>query len=763
MGAKKQTVGYHYLFSILFGLSRGPLNELRTIQVADKIAWEGPLCSGDVQAIKKPDLFGGKKKEGGIQGPFRLFFGDADQVLPGAGSANCGSSGPLSGVQTLPDIKATITADVPTSMISEFRGVTMLWFDGLISSMNPYPKEWSFRVRRYSAGWDNDACWYIQKSVIFLGDGKIHAMNPAHIIYECLTNPAWGRGLPAIYLDDNSFVYAANTLCDEGFGLCFAWNRQENVDDFISTVIDHIGGALYPDPETGRMVLKLIRSDYVADDLPLFTPTSGLLDITEDDSSSQDDIYNEIIGTGRDPITNEDFQVRVHNLAARQSQGAPNTEPKDYSGVPTRDLLARILQRDLKLHASGLKKFAVVLDRSGWRLRPGMCFRISDSRRGISNIVLRVGEITDQSFKDGKVTVKAMQDVYGLPATAFVTPIETKWTAPPTEALPTLADEIVEANYRDILLRKGPADVSALTDTDSFIGTLAASPSTVMYEYALASRAAGEPDFDTDTTGSFTGTATLTTDLTELQTVFVVTGEISFDADNIGQAILIDDEQMEFQAYDPATHEVTVARGVADTIPQTHLSGARIWTIDDDLVSDGRNYVSGETVEAKVLTRTSSDVLDEADADLLSLVMVGRQARPYPPGDVQVDGDSIFSLADPEYPEPVFTWAHRDRVLQEDQLVGFTDASIGPEPGVDYTIRIYNADDPLVVLRTEAGIAADTWTYDAAMQLADGSPYSIWVELEAVRDGLASYQHYRFFVPLQSGYGLGYGFNYGGA
>jgi hypothetical protein len=74
MGGKGgQTIGYHYYFSILFGIGR-QVNELRTIMVADKIAWEGTVLRGDVQAIKKPDLFGGEKKEGGIQGPFRIFF-----------------------------------------------------------------------------------------------------------------------------------------------------------------------------------------------------------------------------------------------------------------------------------------------------------------------------------------------------------------------------------------------------------------------------------------------------------------------------------------------------------------------------------------------------------------------------------------------------------------------------------------------------------------------------------------------------------------
>jgi hypothetical protein len=642
----------------------------------------------------------------------------------------------------------------------------MLWFSGLVSSMNPYPKEWSFRVRRYSAGWWQNEPWYPAKSVIFLGDGKIHAMNGAHIIYECLTNPLWGRGLPAAYIDENSFIYAANTLCAENFGLCFVWQRKEEVDEFINLVQKHIGSVLYPDPETGKMTIKLIRNDYDPATLPTFTPSSGLLDILEDDSGSQDEIFNEVIGTGRDPITNEDFQVRVHNLAARQSMGSPNAQDADYSGIPTRDLMARVIQRDLKVHAAGLKKLSVVLDRAGWQIRPGMCFRVSDARRGILNMVLRAGEISDVSFRDGRVTIKAMQDVYGLPETSYVTPSVPTWTPPATEAAPPTEQLLVEANYRDIVLKQDAAAVAMLDPTDSFIGTLALSPDPVMYEYLLATRAAGETDFDTDADGSFTGAATLLDAITPLQTTFAITGETDFAEEIEGQVILVgsadEQEQMALVDYDAETHIVTVERGVADTIPKAHAAATTVWTIDDDLVSDRRTYAAGETVEAYVLTRTSSDVLDPVEATLLSLDLVGRQGRPFPPGDVRVDGDSFAVLAG-EYPEPVFTWAHRDRILQEDQTVGHAEASVGPEAGVTYTIRIYDATAPTVAIRTEPGIAGDTWTYDAAMQTADGAPIAVWVELESVRDGLASFQHYRFYVPLQAGYGLGYGFNYGGA
>jgi len=757
MGGKKQTIGYHYLFDILFGLSRGPLNELRQIKVADKVAYDGPLCNSDVNAIYKPDLFGGDKKEGGIQGPFRVLFGKADQVLPGDGSTNCGSKGPYGGNRVLKGLRSLIPGP-----FGDLRGVTTLHFSGLISSMNPYPKEWSFRVRRQTKGWHLNQCWYLEKAVIFMADGKVHAMNPAHIIYQLLTDPLF-RGLPVNLIDEPSFVYAANTLCAEGFGLCFVWQRQEEIDQFLQIVLDHIGAALYPDPETGRMVLRLLRGDYVAADLPLYTKTSGLVEIKQDDSASQDGVYSEVVGKGKDPIENKDISVRVHNLAARMSQGATNTSTKDYSGIPTRDLLARVCQRDLRMYAAGLKKFEVVLDRRGWKLRPGMCFRVQDDRRGFGMLVLRVGEIMDQSFRDGKITIKCAQDVFGLPDTSFVAITEPTWEAPPQSAVPATESRLVEANYRDIVLRRDESAAQTLDGTDAVIGMLALSPHPAMYEYVLASRALGEDEFDEDMRGGFTGAATLVDAITVYQTTFAITGETDFAESLEGQAILIDDEQMELVNYDPTTHMVTVTRGVADTIPQAHAAAATLWTIDDDLVSDGRTYAAGETVEAYALTATYSDVLAIEAGTKKTLVLGGRQGRPYPPGDVRVGGDPALALTPfKEYTAPLIAWAHRDRILQADQLVGHAAGSTGLEPGASYTIRIYPFATPDVAVRTVPGIMDASWTYDNDMWTADGSPSRVYIELETVRDGLASYQKYRFPVVIAIGYGTGYGMNYGG-
>lgn len=757
MGAKKQTIGYRYFFSLHMGLGRGPVNEIAEIRVGDVPAYTLPISlkeSGQLVLINKPDLFGGEKKEGGIQGPLYCYNGAENQELqPSLASA----------LGTLPSIAASLGGDVPN-----FRGVVTLWFDGLVAAMNPYPKEWSFRVRRYTAGWFGDDPWYPAKARVVLyseNGGDIHAMNGAHMLYEINTNPEWGRGMPADLIDENSYIAAANQLCSEGLGLCIPWFRQENIKEFIPVIINHIGGVQYVDRETGKMTLRLIRGDYDPEDLPLFTPDTGLLDVIDDDASGEETSYNEIVVKGFDPTTKEDIMVRVHNLAAIQSQGEIISNTIEYRGLATRDLCARVALRELKVQMP-LRKMNVILDRRGWRIAPGMPFRISHPAKGINNMILRAGEVNDGTLTDGKVTVKSVQDIFGMPETSFITPPGTGWTPPSFTAIPPSETRMYEVNWRDYYRVTTTADQDAVDIGASFVALLAKDPPNVQTQGfdVLTSLTSGSYPTEEIPTVGFTNWLTLAVDIAPLDT------ELEVEEDNLsqflleftaGMVVLIDDEQLEFTAFDEVTRLATVKRGVADTIPAAHETGTTIWLIDDELGADGDEYQDGEVVYGKALTRTSTDVLDEPAATEVSIEVNQRIFRPYPPGDVQVDAESIYLLGSVEHPEPVLAWTHRDRKMQADMPVGHEEGSIGPEPGTTYNIRVFASDGTTLLRENDLGLV-DTWTYDSTLQGADGSPASVWIELESVRDTVASHFCYRFKVVLISGWGYGWGNNWGG-
>jgi len=477
MGKKKKvTVGYRYYFGFFSGICRGAVDSLVTIKVGDEIAEhndDGLLEGTGEIYINKPSLFGGDKKEGGIQGIFKWFTGKADQVCDPAVQSLLGG-----GAQP------------------GFRGVTTFFYDGLTSAMNPYPKPWSVRVRRALSGWMNDAPWYPEKAIIELTDlnGKrIRAMNPAHIIYQLCTDKIFARGMETTVIHEASFRQAADTLFDEKLGLCMKWSRTDSVKQFRQSVIDHINAVVYIDRGTtgdtgGKIVLKLIRNDYIPSALPVFTYDTGLLEIQEAANASLAGSINEVVVKGVDPVTNNPIPGRAKNTSQiRANGGVVNTQTKDYPGLPTVDLCNRVAQRDLRIHSQGLRRFRLTLDRRAWRIHPGQVFRISEPSRGIYDMVLRAGSINYGSLQDGKISIIAVQDVFSFPLQSFTGVVPPTWSKPSAEPI-LKRRRVFEVPYVILAGTLDRADFNAIEFDDGYLGVVVEKPNSQHGGYELAVR-----------------------------------------------------------------------------------------------------------------------------------------------------------------------------------------------------------------------------------------------------------------------------------
>ena len=158
------------------------------------------------------------------------------------------------------------------------------------------------------------------------------------------------------------------------------------------------------------------------------------------------------------------------------------------------------------------------------------------------------------------------------------------------------------------------------------------------------------------------------------------------------------------------------------------------------------------------IPRTSTD---QGDALLASngqpLVLVGRQALPYPPGRIRLNGQVEPAVVAGDLS---LAWAHRDRTQQTAYLVQQDAGDIGPEAGVSYTVRIRDRNDALV--HTETGITGSSFIWDVA-SAADAGALGDHVTLEIVaeRDGLESWQPQVRAVD-RAGYGLRWGQHWGG-
>lgn len=715
MGAKpkSQTVGFRYYFDIHFGLGK-KVDEICEIRASGKTAWKGSMTNNGQIRINAPKLFGGDKGEGGLDGTLDVMFGDDSQAV-------------------VPKLASMLGGIVPA-----FRGITSGFYSGMISAINPYPKTWEILRRGGNRLWGSDGAWYPEKQFVWLADNQIKAMNPAHILYLVYTGNEF-RGLPRARMDEAAWRKAADTLYAEQLGLCFEWKRSDSFKSFCETVKAHIGAEIYPDRMTGLLSIRLIRDDYDPASLPLFDEDSGLLEIIQEQATSSASAPSQLVVKFIDQVRGDQRQVVIANNAVAAATGRRSTETVEYFGAPTAQIAGRMGARDMRVKASGLKRFKIVLDRRGRWLTPGAPLRIRSVRRGIGEIVVRAGRIEDNFLGDGKVTVTVLQDQFGLPASSSVAVPPPGWVPPDRTPRAITTRRLFEAPYRELAGIIDPANLKLLDPTAAYLIAVAEAPTSLSQSFNLTDRVGGSGTFVDRGAGDWCPSGMLVADFAPSATASTVTlsSTTRLDEVRVGQAALLDDEIVRVDAVDYTNAKLTLARGCADTVPAPHSAGARIWFYDGFECVDDVVYTQGVSLQAQLLSNTSEGQLAPAMAATDTLALVGRQGRPYPPGQFKVNG-----VYYPAAVEGVFTvsWVHRDRLQQADQLLDSSLNNIGPESGTTYTLRLRRADTNATLVQ-QTGMTTTT-----SAPISTDYAGDIVIELLATRSGTDSFQAHRHRV-----------------
>ena len=707
MGGKSSdaTIGYWYGGTFHMGLSHGPLDEILEIRGDDKIMFpligqKSIVVSGTV-AINARNLYGGEKQEGGVQGTLTVLMGEATQVPSAA------------------------LAKIEPLVRPAYRNICTVAFIGLVGAMSPYVKAWRFRVRRHLQGW-NTPVWHPELCKVGRG------MNPAHIIYQVLTDPVWSASEDAGQgLDDSSFLTAAQTLYNEGMGLCLKWSSADAVGDFINIVINHIGALRYIDPTTNRAGIRLLRADYNVTTLAANADTvldeNDIIEMTSFQVPVLDQSVNQVTVTYRDVDTNDDAAVVYQNLANIQAQGKVVDQSTAYPGAWNAALASRMAARDCHTLSSLLAKGECKVKSTRWKIKVGDVLLLSWSREKVVQMPIRVLKVNYGDSTARSITISWAQDEFALPSTSYLTPSGSLWTAPDRTPQAITTSQAVEMTYRDLARTMDPANLQTLTSDAGYLTALAVRPPGVNYNYHLFTRL-GTAAYADRGGGDFITTGTLGAAIGPTDTTAALSAFDDLSAVQVGSAALLDAEVVRIDGINTVTGSVTLGRGCVDTVPAPHALGARLWFYQGHVGTDSTQYVVGESVNAKLLTVSGAGMLDPSAAATLSLPMKQRQARPYPPGNLRVAGN--------RYPATVvgslaLAWSHRSRVLQADQMVDTLQVDIGPESGTTYTVRVYlnNALDS-----TTTGVTANALT---PVVSGDGP---VRVEIDAVRAGLTGWQ-----------------------
>jgi len=568
---------------------------------------------------------------------------------------------------------------------------------------------------------------YLATRAIAVTTYRLGAMNPAHILFDSLTSQDM-QGEPLDNVDEASFIAAADRLYTEQFGLCTEYDHsRETSEQFQERILNVIGGAMTQSRLDGRYRLDLIRGDYDLETLPILTD-ADILEFSREPSNPNDSV-NEVIVEWFDPERKEKRATTpIQSLGAIMAAGGVISETGKYPEIPYEALALRVAARDLKNKSSPTNRFNMTTTRRTYGWRSGTFFRLQAPRRGIADMVCTVGEISAGTLRSGVMTMSAIQDVSGMPDTTYVEIEPGVDTAPSQTPQPPPAQTAIEAPYVELAGTLPNGELAALPVDVGYLLAMAARPANGT-NFSLWTKADAEAYVDQGV-GDWCPTAVITEAATfdGSETDFTFTGGKDLDRVEVGTAALWGSETVRVDSLDRDAGTVTFGRGVGDSVVQEHAAGERVWFYDAWGTTDQREYVAGELVSAKMLTRTSTQELDIDLVEPSTVEMDQRAARPYPPAGLLVNGELLPSAV---IGSIELTWRHRDRLLQADQLVDDTEPSIGPEPGTTYTVRwILNGD----LVETQTGIAGTTTTYSPA------GGGLLRIELEAVRDGLASWQ-----------------------
>lgn len=528
--------------------------------------------------------------------------------------------------------------------------------------------------------------------------------------------------------------------------MCIAWKRQDSLKQFIQQILDHIGGALMIDRTTGLWKLVLIRESENPDSLPSFDYQTGILRIEEDNNSSNDLITNQLVISYIDPISNETRTVRTENLASIQRDGII-LQNKSYIGLPTAELAGRVVSRDMKVIQSHLKKFKIILDRRAYALQPASAFVLKIPQRGIESIIMRAVRVEHHELSNGEISITAVQDVFGLPKTAYSQLQPSLWIQPNFEPAKIEQMRLWQLPYTHLL---DEFSHEQLQHGDNYVLVMAERPNSLQQSFEIWAKLAHEQAEQYAGQGQFISHAIIQNAVAQTANITTLTlDSIDDNLLSIGQCALLDDEIVQIIDIDPVQQQIQVKRGCIDTVPVAHDALSSLWIYGDIATVAERAVKTGQTVNIKLLSQTSQGVFDIEKATTQSLLVGNRLQKPFPPAHIKINGLS--------YPNTInelknITWSGRNKISQNTTILDQTAPHQIAEDSTTFSLIISkktSANGAYQVVAQKHGMTSYQLDIIKTGTATDGqlvanleNAVMVKVELWAVKDGLDSLQRH---------------------
>ena len=547
-------------------------------------------------------------------------------------------------------------------------------------------------------------------------NNDLYDMNPAHIIYECLTDTSFGLGEPESMLNLRSFEDAADYFYDNGMGLSLVYTREGPIEDFISEVMRHVDAFLYVEPTTGLYTLKIVADDYDIDSLPVIDK-SKVIGVSNLKRTSFSELLNQITVTYTNIEHNSKATLSAQDIALLAMNGGEiKSKSITYQGFTNAKNAGRAANRDLmRFSVPNFSLELTLVKSTGMTLRQGSVFKLNLPKYGIENLVMRVTEIEFGNASSNEITVSCMEDIFALPGKSSISEDD--------QVIPDFIEDAIVENARSIEMpyfemvnRLGSQQANSAIVSSAFNGvflSMVARPNDSATEAVAFVGKINDTNqersegFDFSPFGYLSPTSGPGIEDTNL----ILRDPSDFTDISLPVLASIGNEFVLVtsvsNAVDESTEEevviITVERGMLDTQIINHSSDISekilfVW-------GNGLSYFSEvdydyNPVKAILSAETLSDVADKNLGVSTTVTMVQRAKRPYPPQNVRINSE--YWIDEVVGDNMRVEWSHRNKLKQSNSTeYNWYSPDVAPENGTTYEVSLYDGSNLVFTETTE--------------------------------------------------------------
>lgn len=731
---KKRTItkGYRYFLTIDLGFCLGGGGAgvtLHEIWIDNSKVWEGTLTGVSSSSVSAGSLFGGDERGGGFTSNFTFYPGTINQPVNAFINNLPGSLG----LQT------------------PYRGVSHIVFQDAYIGESPQLRNIAIVASRFT-------------NTLGLTGGKnvvgTEMVNLAEGMYELMVNQYGGLGAAPGLLDFAAFQDAANVLHGEGQGLAGVIQSDSTGENVIKEFLKQADALLTIDPSTNKVKPFLLRRDYDISTLPVL----GESDITQIDRFTQtlwSELVSEVKVGFRDPA--KDYQnvtAVAQDLAVANITGKLKSVSVSLPFCKDVDLANSIAGRELNQLSQIVTQVRFKVNRTAYTLAPGAVFRWSWPDYGITNMVLRTKEVVDGDDETPLITIDAVRDTYDNTNNPFLAPAGGVTTPISQAAAQVTAQSTIEA-HRFFIINS--------PDIESPDLTTAASYPIVLPQRANAAQVAFDLGMDSEIIANnvlYPISGNITSGDISPQDSFddmVITSislsgidqarQAELDSEGIdavregSQLFFLNGELMGYETYtDNGGGNITlnnVHRALLNTRQQDHSDGDVVTFFDYSLIVNQPTPVADTPVDIQYMSTNGPTILSILDSTIFRTAVVGAQAYPDPPDDIQINASRTIPNDIKSGDSLDVTWVARDKSINSIRLSS-DDADTRPS-GMTYTIQLWNITQSTGPDLETTGLTTPAETLTVPSDYA--SLDRVEIRVYSVEGGLTS-REYEFF-PFQ--------------